>query len=230
MPFSGFQDFTPQFGGSLQQFLAASPGISVGSGYRSPEHQAELYQAAVQKYGSPGAARHWVAPPGKSRHNMRLAADLQFKDDAARAWAHANAAKYGLTFPMGHEPWHVELLGARSGSAPTSASTTSVGDTAAVLANATQPPDPRYDLSKLAQDAADRLTNGSAGNDPVLRETPTGAASPPLENALVSALDNVSPQRNTRTPLSPSLTPLADLFQVKAIGQAGTPQLPGRRF
>src|SRR5690606_28212272 len=33
----------------------------------------------------------------------------------AREWAHANAPNYGLAFPLGHEPWHVELAGARSG-------------------------------------------------------------------------------------------------------------------
>jgi hypothetical protein len=228
MPFSGFQDFLPEFGSALQQFLAANPGLSVSSGYRTPEHQAELYQAALRKYGSEQAARHNVAPPGRSYHNKRLAADLAYKDDAARAWAHENAAKYGLTFPMGHEPWHIELVGARSGSAPSSQG----GDTADVLANATELPDPRYDFSNLAQGAAERLSGGSDGNDPVLRETPTGGETPLLETALVGGLDTVSPQPNTsRTPILPQpLTPLADLFQIKTIGQAGTPQLPGRRF
>jgi LAS superfamily LD-carboxypeptidase LdcB len=84
MPFSGFTDLDPRFAGPLQQMLAAQPGISVGSGYRTPERQAMLFRNAVAKYGSEAAARHWVAPPGHSRHNMRLAADLQFANDAAR--------------------------------------------------------------------------------------------------------------------------------------------------
>lgn len=104
----------PHFESGLQKMIAASGGkISVSSGYRSPQRQAELYQAALKKYGSEKAARKWVAPPGKSNHNKGLAADLKFADDATRRWAHANAAKFGLRFPMGHEPWHVEPAGAR---------------------------------------------------------------------------------------------------------------------
>src|SRR4029077_20494775 len=106
MAFSGFQDLGPEFGGSLQRLMAANPGISVTSGYRSPERQAGLFRNAVAKYGSEQGARHWVPPPGHSQHNMRLAADLHFANPAVRQWAHDNAAKYGLTFPMGHEPWH----------------------------------------------------------------------------------------------------------------------------
>jgi len=111
MAFSGFQDFNTSFADALQQMIAARPGISVNSGYRTPERQAELYAAAIQKYGSPEAARRWVAPPGKSRHNMGIAADLAFATPEDRAWAHENAAQYGLNFRMGHEPWHIELAG-----------------------------------------------------------------------------------------------------------------------
>ena len=102
------------FAGKLRDFARDAPdGISVFSAYRSPAHQARLFAQAVRKYGSVAAARKWVAPPGGSMHNRGLAADLRFASPAARAWAHANAAKYGLHFPMGHEPWHIEPLGAR---------------------------------------------------------------------------------------------------------------------
>ena len=111
MPFSGYQDFNPDFSNALQQMIAERPGLSVYSGYRSPERQAELYQQAIAKYGSPEAARKWVAPPGKSRHNHGIAADLAFASDADKAWAHENAARFGLNFRMGHEPWHIELAG-----------------------------------------------------------------------------------------------------------------------
>ena len=30
-------------------------------------------------------------------------------------WVHANAGKYGMYFPMGHEPWHIEPVGTRGG-------------------------------------------------------------------------------------------------------------------
>lgn len=115
MPFSGWPDLDPAFAGNLQALIAAGPGITPFSGYRTIQRQTELWNAALKKYGSPAAARKWVAPPGSSQHNKRMAVDLKYADDAARQFAHANAAKYGLTFPMGHEPWHIEPIGARSG-------------------------------------------------------------------------------------------------------------------
>lgn len=113
-----FSGMKPEFRTALQQmFMNAPPEIQqnlkVFSGYRSPERQAALYEAAARKYGSPEAARKWVAPPGRSHHNLGDASDLKFGNDAARQWAHDNASRYGLAFPMGHEPWHVELAGAR---------------------------------------------------------------------------------------------------------------------
>jgi D-alanyl-D-alanine carboxypeptidase len=120
MAFSGFQDFNPYFANALQQMIAARPGISIFSGYRSPEHQAELFQNAVAKYGSVDAARHWVAPPPGmygsqgSQHNFGLAADLHFATDEDRQWAHDHAADFGMNFRMGHEPWHIELAGGPS--------------------------------------------------------------------------------------------------------------------
>jgi hypothetical protein len=114
MAFSGFQDFNPDFSSALQQMIAARPGISIYSGYRSPERQAELYAAAIQKYGSPEAARHWVAPPGHSMHNKGLGADLRFASDEDKAWAHQHAGEFGLNFRMGHEPWHIELVNGKA--------------------------------------------------------------------------------------------------------------------
>jgi len=98
------------FAGRLNQMIAASEGrITINSGYRSEERQAELFAAAVQKYGSEAAARKWVAPPGKSNHNHGLAADLGYSGDGEQ-WAHKNAANFGLNFRMSHEPWHIEML------------------------------------------------------------------------------------------------------------------------
>lgn len=211
MPFSGFQDFTPEFGSALQRFIAASPGITVNSGYRTPERQAELYQAAIQKYGSPEAARKWVAPPGSSRHNMRIAADLGFRDEAARRWAHENAAAYGLNFRMGHEPWHIELLGG-GGSSPTSPAAT---DTGAVLADAVQaePASFEIDMPRLgAQEARQpRLVRRGTQTPPVPEIAPASAAAAP------------APQKAPALPTAlPPLGQLAELFTInKGIGQAG---------
>lgn len=105
-------NFNQGFGTSLTPFLTAAGeaghNIQIYSGYRSPEHQGRLYDAALEKYGSEAAARKWVAPPGKSQHNHGGAADLRFDSDAARKWAHDNAVDFGLNFRMDYEPWHIE--------------------------------------------------------------------------------------------------------------------------
>ena len=96
-------------------------GIGVGSGYRSVERQRELWNDALKKYGSPAAARKWVAPPGNSKHNHGQAVDLTYNGEflgrapkEVQDWVHQNARKYGLYFPMSHEPWHIEPVGSRS--------------------------------------------------------------------------------------------------------------------
>lgn len=101
--------FTPAFQKALNRLLEET-GLSVTSGYRSPQKQAELFAAAVRKYGSESAARKWVAPPGRSKHNHGVAADLggdlsKLNDAVLR--------RYGLYRPMPYEPWHVELQGSR---------------------------------------------------------------------------------------------------------------------
>jgi soluble lytic murein transglycosylase-like protein len=94
--------------------------LGVFSGARSEERQAELWDAALKRYGSPAEARKWVAPPGHSQHNKGNAADLSF-DGASLAkappavvkWLHNNAPSYGLSFPLGNENWHIEDADAR---------------------------------------------------------------------------------------------------------------------
>lgn len=120
MPFSGFDQLNPQFATSLQDYISAVGGVEPFSGFRSTQRQAQLYGAALQKYGSPEAARKWVAPPGHSQHNFGEAVDLHFADDAARQRAHAMAGQYGLTFPLANEPWHIEPIGARAATAGSS--------------------------------------------------------------------------------------------------------------
>jgi hypothetical protein len=188
MAFSGFQDFNPDFSDALQRMIAARPGISIYSGYRSPERQAELFQNAIAKYGSAEKARHWVAPPGHSRHNMGIAADLAFASPEDKAWAHANAANFGLNFRMGHEPWHIELINGKS---------TPVGNDSGVpVANAR--PQDRMEAEQI-------LANGQ--NSEALYNLPAGlpaggagsmqamAAGPQDVQALASL---ITPNRQTR--------------------------------
>lgn len=110
---------SPDFAASLQALFSGAPpeiqeNLRVLSAYRSPEVQEQLWNDALAKYGSPEAARKWVAPPGRSRHNHGQAVDLRYLDPSAQEWVHANAANYNLHFPMDWEPWHVEPVGARA--------------------------------------------------------------------------------------------------------------------
>lgn len=113
--FTGLAD---PFSRALQSMLADAPEdvrINITSAYRSPETQERLWKDALAKYGSESEARKWVAPPGRSQHNHGNAVDLKYLSPAAQAWAHENASRYGLAFPLGNEPWHLELGTARGG-------------------------------------------------------------------------------------------------------------------
>lgn len=146
----GGGDFNTIMGERLSALLQAAPGggVSVFSGYRSPERQAELYRNAVLKYGSPAAARRWVAPPGHSRHNSGMAADLRYASPEARKWAHENAARYGLGFRMGHEPWHIEPLQNWAGALPGMAPANQTGP---IISPASVPPDPQVPTASAPQ-------------------------------------------------------------------------------
>lgn len=120
-------DFQTAMAGFIQAAKDAGHDIRIQSGKRSTERQAQLWADAVRKYGSETEARKWVAPPGRSFHEKGAAADLSYagagmkgNSEAARAarlWAHQNAQKYGLTFPLSNEAWHVEPAGQRGGAA-----------------------------------------------------------------------------------------------------------------
>ncbi|NPU64595.1 transglycosylase SLT domain-containing protein [Bradyrhizobium sp. 83012] len=110
--------------------------LSIVSGFRSPERQAQLYAEALKKYGSPDEARKWVAPPGQSQHNHGNASDLGYGDEASRNYVHANAARYGLTFPLANEPWHIETTEARSGGAAPKQTVKVPSDIKAILEDA----------------------------------------------------------------------------------------------
>ena len=118
--------------GLTQAAHAAGIPLQITSAYRSPELQAQLYASALERYGSPQAARRWVAPPGRSQHNYGTAVDfalngslLRDADSPAAQFIRNNAAQYGLSVPMSWEPWQVEPVGSRDGSRPQAAMTTS---------------------------------------------------------------------------------------------------------
>lgn len=100
-----------QFQANLNRLISDAPGkVTIGSGYRSIAEQAKLYDRWIRKV--PGQAQ--AAKPGSSNHNFGLAADLVYADAKTRQWVHANAARYGMRFPMSFEPWHIEPIGAKA--------------------------------------------------------------------------------------------------------------------
>jgi hypothetical protein len=91
--------------------------VSVVSAYRSRAEQARLYDAWLRKQrGEPGYGwANLAAPPGKSNHEHGLAIDITPNSTPAMRevfW------RYGLTFPVKGEPWHVEPITARGGTYP----------------------------------------------------------------------------------------------------------------
>lgn len=90
-----FNGIDPGFVNALQGLMGAC-GLSLTSGYRTYDEQADLYRR------KPNLA----APPGRSNHEDGLAADIAGDLDCA----HQRAAEFGLHFPMDHEPWHIEPL------------------------------------------------------------------------------------------------------------------------
>ncbi|MFN8577282.1 MAG: M15 family metallopeptidase [Candidatus Sericytochromatia bacterium] len=87
--------------------------VQVSSSYRSVEHQKELWNKALKKYGSVKTARKWVAPPGKSNHNRGVALDLSMyrngKKLSQREFDNI-IAQAGFYRPMSWEGWHIEPL------------------------------------------------------------------------------------------------------------------------
>lgn len=87
--------------------------FSIVSGFRTKEEQERIYEKN-------GRNNHVAAPPGHSNHEFGEAIDAgaggshkNFGSSEVGKWVHANSEKYGLYFPMAHEPWHMEMRGGR---------------------------------------------------------------------------------------------------------------------
>ena len=107
----GGGNLDPALVGALRRAAAdaAYDGVEwhVQSGWRSAEHQQELLNEAIAKYGSEAEAARWVATPDTSPHVSGDAVDLGPSD--ATAWLSEHGAAYGLCQIYGNEPWHYEL-------------------------------------------------------------------------------------------------------------------------
>ena len=89
---------------------SAADGIRlhVNSGWRSPEHQAQLLADAIDQYGSAEEAARWVATPETSVHVSGDAVDIGPAE--AAAWLAEHGSAYGLCQVYVNEPWHYELF------------------------------------------------------------------------------------------------------------------------
>jgi zinc D-Ala-D-Ala carboxypeptidase len=101
----------PALLGALRQAAtdAAGDGVKfyVNSGWRSREHQEQLLDEAISKYGSKEKAARWVGTSTTSAHVSGDAVDIGPSD--ATAWLSEHGAEYGLCQIYRNEPWHYEL-------------------------------------------------------------------------------------------------------------------------
>jgi hypothetical protein len=230
---TGTSGINPDFLSRLEQLRRALPNnlgaqIGIKSGYRSPQHQADLYARAVQKYGSPQAARKWVAPPGHSQHNRGMAIDLSYGSPEAMRAAHEMAGQYGLVFPMNYENWHIEPAGARGGAGANTAQAAPAGspDTTAAAS-----PTPASSVADLLSKASFGGTS-PAGGGHVGGIIGPDAPPPAVDLTTDIAAQTASPPVATPIAAQDPAT-LASLFTLPTIGgqvmpDATTPALPGQ--
>jgi chemotaxis protein histidine kinase CheA len=93
-------------GMASEYFSTTGQKIQINTAYRDSKEQAELFK----KYGSPRAA-----PPGRSKHEVGLAFDMN-SADANKAVGLGLFEKFGFARPVSAEAWHIEAKEARGGS------------------------------------------------------------------------------------------------------------------
>jgi hypothetical protein len=114
-----FAKLNSQFRDRLLRLFAANPNVGLGTGHRSEAEQTKLFHDRYRPVrGNEKADLTWdgkgwkhhsgppAAPPGRSMHEIGLAADLVGDLD----WVVKNAERFGLkTFAnVNNEPWHVQ--------------------------------------------------------------------------------------------------------------------------
>lgn len=114
-----FSKLNSRFRDRLLRMFAANPNVGLGVGHRSETDQAKMFHERYRPVqGNEKADLTWdgkgwkhvtgapAAPPGRSMHEIGLAADLVGDLD----WVVKNAEKFGLkTFAKNlNEPWHVQ--------------------------------------------------------------------------------------------------------------------------
>lgn len=121
-----FNKLHPTFKGRLLEMMRVNPNLGVGGGTRDTAMQEKMFLSRYTPTNEETEifwrGKYWkhtsgaaAAPPGRSYHEIGLAADLIGDLD----WMNANAEKFGLRHfaDVNDEPWHVqpnELPGSRS--------------------------------------------------------------------------------------------------------------------
>ena len=82
--------------------------MRITSGWRSRAYQEQLFDTAVERYGSVTEASRLVARPSKSKHVTGDAVDIGPTD--AADWLIRNGSEYGLCQIFANEMWHFELV------------------------------------------------------------------------------------------------------------------------
>jgi hypothetical protein len=111
-------NLAPDLLGALQRAATDAAAddvrITIDSGWRSSEYQAQLLREAVSTYGSAEEAARWVATPATSAHVSGEAVDVG--PAAATQWLKEHGANYGLCQIYRNEAWHYELRPAAASS------------------------------------------------------------------------------------------------------------------
>jgi hypothetical protein len=120
---ASFKKLHPKMQDRLIKMLSDNPNVRFGNGVRSADEQRRMFLSRYRKtnkeYDDKGnknvmwegsyyehVSGHVAAPPGRSMHEIGLAADL----DGDLEWVVANASKYGLKHfaNVNNEPHHVQ--------------------------------------------------------------------------------------------------------------------------
>jgi hypothetical protein len=115
---SDFKTMHPKMQQRLLSMFRENPNLGIGGGTRKSSDQETMFRDRYRKTGNSDGDVYWegawwdrvsgppAAPPGRSMHEIGLAADLVGDLD----WLQANASRFGLkTFAaVNNEPWHVQ--------------------------------------------------------------------------------------------------------------------------
>ncbi|WP_368496216.1 M15 family metallopeptidase [Herbiconiux sp. A18JL235] len=112
---------TPELRDALERAEAAAVAdrglrFTFVDGWRSVGYQEELFERAVQKYGSEAEAARWVKRGDDSKHVTGEAVDLETAD--AMDWLNRFGDEFGLCQVYTNELWHFELTADDAGECP----------------------------------------------------------------------------------------------------------------